>query len=204
MSSNIAALYCRVSTRDKQTTKSQRFLLRNYAKAQGWKSKARTGTVYKWYEDHASSAPGVPRMGLESLLSDAKNGKVQSVIVVRLDRLGRDIRTTLALVYELLDLGVRVVSVTQNLDLSSAVGKFAMHLLAAIADMERDLIRTRVREGLDAWRSRNPGKRLGRPTNEKRHRTIRELHDSGMPVLKIADKMNCKRANVYASLKKTA
>jgi DNA invertase Pin-like site-specific DNA recombinase len=79
----------------------------------------------------------------------------------RLDRLGRNLRHLVTLLEELQGLGVAFVSLGEGIDCTTPAGKLQVHILAALAEFERERIRERVLAGLQ--RARAQGKRLGRP-----------------------------------------
>jgi DNA invertase Pin-like site-specific DNA recombinase len=101
------------------------------------------------------------RSGLDALLAAARTRKVDVVAVVKLDRLARSTRHLVTLVAELEALGVDLVVLDQNIDTTTPAGRLLFHMLAAIAEFERDLIRERVIAGVR--RARALGKHLGRP-----------------------------------------
>jgi DNA invertase Pin-like site-specific DNA recombinase len=192
------ALYARISTQErdgKQSLDCQRHALKAYAKSQGW-----TSDAYVWFLDEASGRQA-NRQGLDALRRAVARGDVSTVVVLRLDRLSRKVRDGLALLQEWADRGIRIVAIQQGLDFNGAMGKFLSVLFLALAEWEADLIRERVKEGMAAARAK--GTVLGRPVNHDRHDQIRTLFRSGVGARQIAEMMNCKRAAVYASLKKS-
>ena len=97
------------------------------------------------------------RPALDELLEQARPG--DTVVVWRLDRLGRSLRHLLETVTELERRGVAFISVTENIDTSTPGGRLVFHLFGALAEFERDLIRERTQAGLAAARAR--GRRGG-------------------------------------------
>jgi DNA invertase Pin-like site-specific DNA recombinase len=83
------------------------------------------------------------------------------LVVWRLDRLGRNLRHLVTLLEELQSIGVVFVSLGEGIDCTTPAGKLQLHILAALAEFERERIRERVLAGLQ--RARAQGKRLGRP-----------------------------------------
>jgi DNA invertase Pin-like site-specific DNA recombinase len=100
------------------------------------------------------------------LLDAARRREIDVVLVWRLDRWGRSVADLLATLQELDHLGVGFVSLTEALDLSTPAGRAMAGLLAVFAECERDILRERVRAGLD--HARQTGKRLGRPPDPRR------------------------------------
>jgi len=88
------------------------------------------------------------RPGLKQLLKDARTGKIQAVIILSLDRLGRKTRLVLDLVDELTRYGVALISCKESLDTSTPQGQFVLTLFAALAQLERDLIAERTSAAL--------------------------------------------------------
>lgn len=149
------ALYARVSTRDKdQDPELQLDALRAYVEARGW-----TGIEYV---DLAAAGDLAHRTAWVRLLSDVAQRRVDLVMVWKLDRAFRSTLHALATLrdFEHADVGFR--SLTQpELDTTSPTGRLVFTILAAVAEMERELIRDRVREGMR--HAARQGKRIGRP-----------------------------------------
>ncbi|WFU00675.1 recombinase family protein [Rhizobium sp. CB3171] len=110
------------------------------------------------FEDHGVSGARDRRCGLSSMLRALRKGDV--VVVWRLDRLGRSIRHLISVVENLTRRGIEFLSLTENIDTSSAGGKLIFHILAALAEFEKSLIRERTIAGIEAAKAR--GKRPGR------------------------------------------
>ena len=149
------ALYARVSTRDKdQDPELQLDALRAYVAARGW--------VATEYVDLAAAGDLAHRTAWARLLADAAQRKVDLVMVWKLDRAFRSTLHALATLQDLEHAGVGFSALTQpELDTTSATGRLVFTILAAVAEMERELIRDRVREGMR--HAVRQGKRIGRP-----------------------------------------
>lgn len=91
------------------------------------------------------------RPGLAEVMKAARQG--DTIIVWRLDRLGRSLRDLLSLLDELRDRGVAFRSLTEALDTETATGRLVLHMLAALSEFERNLIRERTIAGLAAART---------------------------------------------------
>lgn len=148
-----AAIYARVSTMD-QNNSLQIRELNEYIARRGWES---AGT----YEDHLSGAK-VPRPGLDKLMVDARRRKFDAVMVWKLE-FGRSLVHCIGAIQELQSLGIRFIAVSQGLDTdqSNPTSSLLMHILAAVAQFERELIRERVSAGIRAAQAE--GKTVGRP-----------------------------------------
>lgn len=147
------ALYMRVSTSE-QTTDPQRGELAEYCARRGWKDLAE-------YSDTISGAK-FTRSGLDRLMADVRRGKIARIVVAKLDRLGRSLPHLAQLVGELDSHRTALIATSQGIDTShdNPAGRLQMHVLMAVADFERSLIRERTKAGLNAARAR--GSKLGR------------------------------------------
>ena len=148
------ALYKRVST-VKQTNLNQSVRLVEYAKSKGWD--------YDEFDEVESSRKSRPIK--QHLLSLLRNGKYDAVIVYKLDRWARSSTELILETKELIDKGIAFISVSDNLDFSTASGKLHFQILSAFAEFERSLISERTKEGLR--RVKMQGKQLGRPKGSK-------------------------------------
>jgi DNA invertase Pin-like site-specific DNA recombinase len=145
-------LYARVSTHDQQTLPLQIRALREYAAKRGWAIVAQIKEV----------GSGASQRELrESLLATARRREIDVVVVWRLDRWGRSVADLISTLQELQHLGVGFVSLTEALDLTTPAGRAMAGLLAVFAEFEREILRERVRAGLD--HARQQGTRLKPP-----------------------------------------
>lgn len=161
-----AAIYTRVSTADQSTDRQLREL-RDYAKARGWE-------IVRETQETASGA-SQKRPLREEVLQMARTRAIDVVLVQALDRWGRSVQDLILTMAELETLGVAFV-VPGHIDMSTPMGRMMAHLLSAVAEFERELIRERVRSGLAKARAK--GKRLGRP-----FATARQV-DKGLSLIK--------------------
>ena len=150
--------------------------------------------VDRVYTDHASGATE-SRPALDEMLHQLRAG--DTIVIWRLDRLGRSLRHLIELVSELERRGVGLRSLNESIDTSTPGGKLLFHVFAALAEFERDLIRERTNAGLDAARAR--GRVGGRPTvwtPSKREQAQRMLSE-GKDVSTVAKVLGVSRASVY-------
>jgi DNA invertase Pin-like site-specific DNA recombinase len=126
--------------------------LRQYAERRGW-------LVAGEYVDHISGSKD-SRPHLNRLMADAHQRRFDAVVVWKIDRFGRSLKHLVTALADLAAYGVAFVSLRDNLDLSTPSGRLMFHVVAAMAEFERELIRERVRAGLANARAK--GKRLGR------------------------------------------
>lgn len=116
------------------------------------------------------------RPGLGQALTIARSG--DTIVVWRLDRLGRSLKQLIELVNELNGRGAGFKSITENIDTTTTGGKLVFHIFGALAEFERDLIKERTNAGLQAARAR--GRLGGRPKvlDEKKVARLKAMYDS--------------------------
>lgn len=181
-----AALYARVSTHDQQTLPLQIRALREYAAKRRW-------TIVAQIKEVGSGASQRERR--ETLLAAARRREIDVVLVWRLDRWGRSVADLVSTLQELQHLGVAFVSLTEALDLTTPAGRAMAGLLAVFAEFEREILRERVRAGLD--HARQQGKRLGRPPSVV-HCAVQaqKLYRRGSSKSEIARRLQISRTSV--------
>jgi len=152
-------LYVRVSTNDgRQDTKLQENELRTLAAKRGWR-------IFKVYRDCESGAVR-HRAGLDELWRDCRHGKLDVVAVWSLDRLARSLKQLIESLEEFRRLKVDFVSLKQDgMDTTTSSGRLLFHVVASVAEFERELIRERVVAGMNAARRR--GRMIGRPKKKE-------------------------------------
>lgn len=142
--------------------------------------------------------PAVERPGLSSLLN--RLGKGDSMVVARLDRLGRDTVDVMGLVRNLTDNGVRVRILNIGIETGTPNGQLFLTILAGFAQFEREIIRERTRAGLEA--ARHAGKQLGRcpilTPRQKKH--VCELKQAGRSLAEIAKIFRVSRSTVWRTV----
>jgi DNA invertase Pin-like site-specific DNA recombinase len=176
-----AALYCRISTLNHgQSVDLQLNDLRRLAEQRGFQT-------VKEYCDEGQSGSKNSRPALDAMLADAKRGKFQTLLIWKLDRLGRSTSHLIQLLEEFKAWGIELVSFSEGLDFSTASGKLFYTLISAFAEFERDCIRERVRAGLRAARAK--GTRLGRPCVPVDAARIATLRGQGASWVTIANKL---------------
>lgn len=151
------------------------------------------------YTDRVSGATA-ERPGLEKALADCRPG--DTLVVWKLDRLGRSLKHLIETVQALQARGIGFVSLQESIDSTTSGGKLVFHLFAALAEFERDIIRERTQAGLSAARAR--GRKGGRPTGvdeKKRAMAQRLSQDRGLSVTEICQMLRVSRATYYRYLK---
>ena len=174
--------YARVSTSD-QDTQIQQAKLRDAGctviRAEKASGKARDG-----------------RSELEAVMTFVRSG--DTLVVVKLDRLGRSTREVLNLVHELEQRGAALRVLEPAIDTGGPMGKMVLTVLGMVAEMELSFIKDRQRAGIEAAKSRGVYK--GRPVTFD-HTKIVALRKEGLGAAEIARAVGCKRGNVYKVLK---
>jgi DNA invertase Pin-like site-specific DNA recombinase len=150
------------------------------------------------FEDHASGAK-MARPGLEEALSHLRKGDV--LVIWKLDRLGRTIRGLIELIGELRDRGIGFKSLTEGFDTSTPGGRLIFHIFAALAEMERDLIRERTQAGLAAARARGRnGGRKPKLSGKKLAHARELLANRDISVVEVAATLGVDRSTLYRAL----
>ncbi|HQX58595.1 MAG: recombinase family protein [Rhodoferax sp.] len=172
--------YARVSTLD-QNLELQREAL----------TKAGCQTVF---EDKVSSMRA-DRPGLEKAQEMLREG--DTLIVWKLDRLGRSVKQLVDLVGELHKQGVQFNSLTDAIDTGTPSGRFFFHVMASLAEMERELIIERTRAGLDV--ARQLGRKGGRKPKmtESKIEFAKKLLSSGLPAKDVAKNLGVSVPTLY-------
>lgn len=173
--------YARVAT-DDQNLDLQRDALRL----------AGVGPVY----EEAVSGKTAVRQELDHCLKALRTG--DTLVVWRLDRLGRSLPDLVQIVAGLEEKGIGFESITEKIETTSAAGKLVFHVFAALAEFERNLIRERTQAGLVAARARG---RSGGRKPKLDTRQIREIKrlmsDPTIPVGQIAERYKVSRTTIY-------
>jgi DNA invertase Pin-like site-specific DNA recombinase len=176
--------YARVSTGD-QTLGLQRDALREAG-------------CLDIYEEQVSGAR-VARPELSAALRACRTG--DTLVVWKLDRLGRNTKHLLEIVEELAQRGIALKTLTgYAIDTSTPHGKLVLHLFAALAEYERALIQERIMAGIQAARARGrKGGRRSRLSPEQQQAAI-AMVQGGMTVVAVAQTLGCSRHTVYKAL----
>jgi DNA invertase Pin-like site-specific DNA recombinase len=177
--------YARISTHDQNLELQQDALTK--------------ASCEKTFTDIASGGTA-DRSGLSEALAHLRSS--DTLVVWRLDRLGRSLKHLIETVTGLHARGVGFRSLTEGIETETSGGRLVFHLFACLAEFEREVIRERTRAGLLAARSR--GRRGGRPAlmDEKKTATARRMHsDSANSAADIARALGVSRATLYRSLK---
>lgn len=159
------------------------------------KDALRTACVECIYEEKASGK-SVDRPELAQCLKALREG--DTLVVWRLDRLGRNLKDLIQTVTDLEARGVKFKSLTESIDTSGPAGKLVFHMFAALAQFERELVRERTLAGLAAARAR--GRKGGRPpllNANKQRIALSMLKNREMSVAAIAEHLGVSRSTLY-------
>lgn len=187
-----AALYARVSTTGHgQDVGLQVAELEQVAAQRGW-------DVVGVFSDEGVSGATESRPALDQLMNAARRGKLDVVAVWRLDRFARSTRHLLASLEEFRVLGVAFVSIREQVDFTTPVGKVMFTLIAAISEFEQCLIRERVIAGVR--RAQAKGKHCGRPRVELDIRPALALMREGRGIKQVARMLGVSRSTLRRRL----
>ena len=183
------ALYARISTKNNgQDPETQLMALRDYAQA-------RKLEVFSEYTDVGISGSKDSRPALNRLMADARKRRFDTLLVARFDRFARSTRHLVLALEEFTALGVDFISLSESIDTSTPMGKMVYTVIAAVAELERSLIRERVVMGLQ--RAKAQGKKLGRPRGSAQDvKRIQQLKSEGLSIRQIASEMKISKSTV--------
>jgi len=174
--------YVRVSTNDQTIANQQKQI-------------AESGyTVSKWFSDSAVSGSVLAsqRQGFGDLLNYIREG--DTLIVVAIDRLGRNTIDVLQTIEQLQSKGVKVISIREGFDLSTPVGKAMLTMMAGLASLEKDLIAERRTAGIK--RAQSEGVHCGRPIKATSEQ-VTKLVEEGLSPKEIMQTLNISKATFY-------
>jgi DNA invertase Pin-like site-specific DNA recombinase len=133
------AIYCRVST-EEQNTDNQEKMCRQYCERNEY-------IIYNVYTDVISGTTS-SRPAFNKMLEDMRNYEFDTILVSKLDRIGRSLQHLLSIFDELQRKKINFIAVTQNIDTTTSAGKLQLQIMGAFAEFERNLISERTKEGL--------------------------------------------------------
>ena len=156
----VVTIYLRSSTcRQDKGLDAQERAIKNYCKINDIKSSV-------MFRDNGVSGIKSSRPALDDLMAKARAGKISTVVVYSFSRFARNVKHFLSSLEEFEVLGVRFISISENIDTSTPTGKAMMIIIAAVNALEVDILSERVKNGLEAARARGRilGRRKTRPT----------------------------------------
>ena len=186
-------IYIRVSSHS-QKSDSQRAEIQQWLALYGYDS----DTVL-WFED-VETGTTLKRSAFQNLQRAIFRGKVKTVVVWKLDRLARSMREGVNVLTDWCERGVRVVSVTQQIDLSGTIGHLVAGVLFAIAEIE--LQHTRARQAAGIATAKEQGVYAGRQKGSLKAKPerVRELRVKGLTAKEIANALNISERSVFRYL----
>lgn len=162
--SSKVAIYTRVSTNN-QSDDLQLERLKQYCSARGWQ-------IFDIYRDKASGAKR-SRPELDRMMQEASDHRFDTVLVWKFDRFARSLSHLIQALEIFESLKIRFISLSDNVDLSTASGRLMFQIVGAMAEFERSLIKERVIAGIGT--ARKKGVKLGRPRRFVRVSEIESL-----------------------------
>ena len=151
------AIYVRVST-DTQTTLNQEIQLKEYCQRCNYE-------IFKIYKDEGVSGAKTSRPQLDLMMHDMRQKLFEAIVVWKLDRLGRSTQHLLQILEEVKNKDVRLICTDINIDTGTPQGKFFFTIIGSVAELEREMIRDRIKLGLE--RRKKQGHKLGRIKGSK-------------------------------------
>jgi DNA invertase Pin-like site-specific DNA recombinase len=185
------ALYARVSTLA-QDPQVQLAALRHHVAQRGWE-------LSEAFVDHGVSGARERRPARDRLMKAAWAGRFQAVLVWRFDRFARSVKHLVTALETFRALGVAFISLQEQLDTATPIGQAMFTLIGAMAQLERDIIRERVKAGVERARAR--GIRLGRPVARVDVAHLQALRRQGLSMGEIARQAHCSRSTVRRRLR---
>jgi len=185
------AIYCRVSTSDQASgLDSQIRAMKEFCERQGV-------TTYELFTDEGISGAKESRPSLNRMMAAVEAGEISHVAVYSFSRFARSTTHLLKALEKFQKLKCEFISLTEQIQTNSPMGRAFFTVIAAIAQLERELIVERVKNGLKAARAR--GKHIGRK-KLRNSEMIRALRAKGLTYRAIAELCGCSHGSVHAEL----
>ena len=164
--------------------------LRQYAEARG--------LAVTEYVDSGYSGAKQSRPALDRLMNDTRKRQFDCVLVWRIDRFARSTKHLVLALEEFRSLGVQFISYQENIDTNSPLGQALFTIVSAVAQLERDLIRERVRAGLRNARAK--GKKFGRHRAQVDAFRVAELRRDGLSWSQVCRTLNVSKGSAQRSV----
>jgi DNA invertase Pin-like site-specific DNA recombinase len=146
------------------------------------------------YQDKLSGST-TRRPGLDEALNQLRSGDI--FVIWKLDRLGRSVKGLVDFVAELESRGVQFKSLTDGIDTTTPSGRFFFHIMASLAQMERELIAERTKAGLDAARKRGRVGGRKRSMTKSKLESAKRLLKDGVPPKEVAENLGVSVPTLY-------
>jgi DNA invertase Pin-like site-specific DNA recombinase len=195
--STMIACYIRVST-TRQKTDSQRAEIEKWLKGNGVDPKQ-----VRWYEDKETGKT-LARPAFEVLQKDIFSGAVKTVVIWRLDRLSRRLRDGINVLADWCECGLKIVVVTQQIEMNGAVGRMIAAVMLGLAEIELEYKRERQQAGIEVARKRGVYKGRMKGTTKAKPVRANELRHQGLKVPEIASALGVSRRTVHRYLEPRA
>lgn len=187
------AAYIRVSAHS-QKTDSQRAEISRWMEAHGYPA-----DQVQWFEDTETGST-MTRAGINALAEGIFAGTIKTVVVWKLDRLARSMREGINTLSQWCESGVRVISITQQIDLSGTVGQLVAGVLFGIAEIELQHTRERQAAGIAVARERGIYKGRKKGATKARPARARELKEKGLTEAEISNALGVSERTVFRYL----
>jgi DNA invertase Pin-like site-specific DNA recombinase len=177
-----------------QSIEMQRSDLRRYCEQRGLK-------IFREYTDEGVSGTKDRRPALDALMEDARKRLFDAVFCWRFDRFARSTKHLISALDEFRHLGIEFISYQENIDTGSPLGKAMFTIVAAMAELERNIIVERIRGGIR--RAKEQGKRSGRRplTDPSLLRTVLRMKAQGKSIRAIAEAVKVSKSFVHKTCK---
>jgi DNA invertase Pin-like site-specific DNA recombinase len=164
--------------------------------ARGWEVAAE-------FSDLGVSGSRERRHGLDGLMGTARRREIDIVVVAAFDRFARSVRHLVDALEEFNALGIQFASLREGIDTSIPSGRFMFHVIAAVAEFEREMIRERIKAGLAAARRRGTrtGRKIGRPKKFVSAVRAQRLLDEGHPATEVARRLGVSARSLVRAMK---
>ena len=195
------AAYCRVSTLLNQSPDLQVAAISDFAHRRGFALEASA-----IYVDQGVSGKTERRPSLDRMVKDAKAGKFDILIVSRLDRLGRSAKHLLNLIDDLAHWNVSFISLAEQIDLTSPIGRMTLAVLSSVAQLERDIISERIKTAIAAKRliaaTQNADWCIGRPRilSSDLVQKVKDLRRSGHSTREVCSMLSLSKGSVQRAI----
>lgn len=187
------AIYCRVSTNLQSSgLEAQILSCKQYCERNGI-------TDYLIFQDEGISGAKTSRPQLDKMMDLVRKGDISSVVTYSFSRFGRSTIHLISSLEEFNRLGVSFVSVSENLETNTPIGKVIFQILSSLAEFEREQIKSRVKAGMANAKSK--GKIIGAKKKFNNNDLFIHLRRQGLSVRAIAEVVHCSPATVVRTLK---
>ena len=187
------ACYCRVSSR-RQKNDSQKAEITRWLRASGISL-----SKVIWFEDKETGKT-IRRDAFDQMQKAIFNGEVKTVIVWKLDRISRRLKDGINLLADWCERGVRVVSVTQQIDLSGPVGRMVASVMFGLAEIELEYRRERQEAGIAVAKRRGVYQGRQKGTTKAKPSRARQLRKQGFTISEIANALDVSERSVFRYL----